>query len=585
MKKLVSTLLLAGLLMSYVPNVSALDEEKVYQSVLKIRTYEYNSSSDTYTLQSLGSAVAIGSGRLLTNAHVIFDDAQDKPTGFYEICRTIDFRKKATCFTTGELVAYDEAKDLAMLTFTEPTGLPTAPIFQEDRIRIGAPVFMYGYPGIGGENITRTEGNIAGYEEPYYKIDGAIDHGNSGGGAFNRYGELLGIPTRVASDNAVIGYMIPTRTVRDFIAGKTAEYTPVSLPVPKDFKDFIRVSQAGDRSKDIINDLNIKTLSLKKYGLKFSMKQEAAGLFSYYMKFSNLAESSVMLSCSRIGWAYNMEVLDSRSFGDTLKKYRDTRTTFGPGGRYVLRTFESLISSERDDMVRIYDTKNTCAMSLVGISVSKDKKLISQMQDFYSKGITLKASFPENKTSYQTQIFTLKNIPQGVSIYEDASSDWETSVAVGYLSTRYNSGETFSYISQKSRDTLDAYFLGSSSYYDNSPSDTSLTPSEYSYETLRKLYEKKYTGADYSNTVFTIARTKNNKPIIIWSTRYKDSSDATSVYQDAIIISYPYMVVNKWKKEYRELTYVNSYEWGSKEGIGALRQFFLDFEPIGDAPF
>ena len=121
MKKLISTLLLAGLLMSYVPNVSALDEEKVYQSVLKIRTYEYNSSSDTYTLQSLGSAVAIGSGQLLTNAHVIFDDAQDKPTGFYEICRTIDFRKKATCFTTGELVAYDEAKDLAMLTFTEPT--------------------------------------------------------------------------------------------------------------------------------------------------------------------------------------------------------------------------------------------------------------------------------------------------------------------------------------------------------------------------------------------------------------------------------------------------------------------------------
>lgn len=33
-----------------------------------------------------------------------------------------------------------------------------------------------------------------------YKIDGSIDHGNSGGGAFNNSGELVGIPTAVASD-------------------------------------------------------------------------------------------------------------------------------------------------------------------------------------------------------------------------------------------------------------------------------------------------------------------------------------------------------------------------------------------------
>ena len=59
--------------------------------------------------------------------------------------------------------------------------------------------------------------------------------------------------------------MIPTQTVRDFIAGRTAEYTSVSLPIPKDFKSFIRTSQTGERSKDIINDLNIRTLSLKKY--------------------------------------------------------------------------------------------------------------------------------------------------------------------------------------------------------------------------------------------------------------------------------------------------------------------------------
>jgi len=215
-----------------------------------------------------------------------------------------------------------------MIDFTEPTGLPIAPIFQENKINIGAPVFIYGYPGIGGENITRTQGNIAGYEEPFYKIDGAIDYGNSGGGAFNRYGELLGIPTRVASDNAVIGYMIPTKTVRDFITKKTTGYTPVSLPVPKDFKDFIRISQAGERSKDTINDIFLKTQSLKRYGLKFIGKIDGNGLFTYMMKFGNLAESSVMLSCSRVGGAFNIEDIDTRNFGDDIKKYRDTRTLF-----------------------------------------------------------------------------------------------------------------------------------------------------------------------------------------------------------------------------------------------------------------
>ena len=134
-----------------------------------------------------------------------------------------------------------------------------------------------------------------------------------------------------------------------------------------------------------------------------------------------------------------MEVIDTRNFGDTLKKYRDTRTVFGPGGRYVLRTFESLVSSDRDDMVRIYDTKNTCAMSLVGISVSKDKKLITQMRDFYSKGVSLKQSFPAQKSFFQTQLFAIASLPQGISLYEDAASDGRTSLTLGYLSPSYNS--------------------------------------------------------------------------------------------------------------------------------------------------
>jgi S1-C subfamily serine protease len=49
------------------------DEKDTYRSILKIRTYEYNSTNNTYSISQEGSAVAIGSGLLLTNAHVVFN--------------------------------------------------------------------------------------------------------------------------------------------------------------------------------------------------------------------------------------------------------------------------------------------------------------------------------------------------------------------------------------------------------------------------------------------------------------------------------------------------------------------------------
>jgi len=64
-----------------------------------------------------------------------------------------------------------------------------------------------------------------------YKIDGRIDHGNSGGGAFDNSGSLVGIPTAVASDNSSIGYMIPITRIRDFLAQKTNNYETFTEPI------------------------------------------------------------------------------------------------------------------------------------------------------------------------------------------------------------------------------------------------------------------------------------------------------------------------------------------------------------------
>jgi S1-C subfamily serine protease len=136
LSKIISTILLGVYIATSIPTLEALDETRTYRSILKIRTYEYNSTNGTYTATHIGSAVAIGSGRLLTNAHVIFDKDGEKPNGYYEICRTIDFRKKPVCFTSGELLAYDESIDLAVLSYREPSDLPSLPLFQESLINI-----------------------------------------------------------------------------------------------------------------------------------------------------------------------------------------------------------------------------------------------------------------------------------------------------------------------------------------------------------------------------------------------------------------------------------------------------------------
>lgn len=560
------------------------DEKQTYRWVLKIRTYEYSSTNNTYNLTQIGSAVVVWTGLLLTNAHVVFNSTVGAPEGFYEICRTIDFRKKAICFTTGELIAYDEASDLAILKFQQPSDLATLPLFQEKIINIGAKVVVYGYPGIWWDNISRTEWNVAGYEEPFYKIDWAIDHGNSGGWAFNKFGELLGIPTKVSSDNAVIGYMVPVMTIIDFIRKKTKWYTKVSLKVPEDFKKFIKDSQIGERSTDSINDSNIKTVSLKKFGLTFLGKLDSVNTFLYWMSMSNLWESSVSFACYWFGWDLPLSELDLRLSGDSIKKYKETKTIIGDKWQYLMRTLESLLSSENKDLINIYDTKNTCAMTINRINVKKNKKIIDQAISFLISGITFKKAFPQTKW-FTTQLFNIGRLPAGISIKESPNQGGDTSIELGYFGAVTNTGESLSYISQKKKDTIDNYFLGWKGYYDASPSDINLKPEEYSFETFRKLYEIKYTGKWFTNTVFAIEETKNKKKYVIGTMNYKDESSKDAVTTSAIVYSYPYVTMNWDKKEYHELTYINWYEWGNANAIKSLRDFFANIELIGTSPF
>jgi hypothetical protein len=61
---------------------------------------------------------------------------------------------------------------------------------------LGDEILILGYPGIGADSLTVTEGIISGVDYPYFTTSAKIDHGNSGGAAILVDSDcLLGIPT------------------------------------------------------------------------------------------------------------------------------------------------------------------------------------------------------------------------------------------------------------------------------------------------------------------------------------------------------------------------------------------------------
>lgn len=119
-----------------------------YTSVLKIRSYVYDSVTHSYTTYAEGSAVVMGPKKIITNAHVILG-ANDTPTGYYEVCRTISYSSAPQCFMVAKLVSYDTEADLALLEPSIALASGLAVGISGAKITLGSTVNIYGYPGIG----------------------------------------------------------------------------------------------------------------------------------------------------------------------------------------------------------------------------------------------------------------------------------------------------------------------------------------------------------------------------------------------------------------------------------------------------
>lgn len=162
-----------------------------------------------------GSGTIISpSGYILTNYHVAGDLATRRNYEWHTIWVTDpDFTDQPPEFSFwAQYVAGDATHDLALLKIVEwfdeePVDpnfvFPHVQVGDSNQLIPGDPITIVGYPGISGSTVTFTAGLMSGWVgenfesggKQWIKTDGKISHGNSGGGAFDENGYLIGVPT------------------------------------------------------------------------------------------------------------------------------------------------------------------------------------------------------------------------------------------------------------------------------------------------------------------------------------------------------------------------------------------------------
>ncbi|HSE22319.1 MAG TPA: DegQ family serine endoprotease [Pyrinomonadaceae bacterium] len=164
-------------------------------------------------VQGVGSGVIVNpDGYIVTNHHVV--------DGAVEI--RVELTDKRTF--TAKLVGSDQPSDLAVIKI-DAKSLPTLPLGDSDKVRVGDVVLAVGNPLGIGQTVTsgivsakgRATGLSDGSFEDFLQTDAAINRGNSGGALVNTNGELIGINSQILSPSGGsigIGFAIPSNMAK-----------------------------------------------------------------------------------------------------------------------------------------------------------------------------------------------------------------------------------------------------------------------------------------------------------------------------------------------------------------------------------
>jgi len=194
-------------------------EDITKQAIVKIYTVakipSYQSPWSSSMRSSTGSGAIIEGGYILTNAHVVANQA------FLEVQRYGERKRyiaKVYAVSHQADLALLKVEDKAFFKDVVPLKFGTLPEVEQK-------IVVYGYP-MGGSTLSATIGVVSRVEHHVYahsgesflavQVDAAVNPGNSGGPALSD-GKIVGVVMQVITKSQNIGYLVPVTMVRHFI--------------------------------------------------------------------------------------------------------------------------------------------------------------------------------------------------------------------------------------------------------------------------------------------------------------------------------------------------------------------------------
>jgi S1-C subfamily serine protease len=208
--------LLAGTLLLF---ANGEKEDITKQAIVKIynvaKVPNYQSPWSSSMRSSTGSGAIIEGGFILTNAHVVANQA------FLEVQRYGE-RKRYIA----KVYAVSHQADLALLKVKDEAFFKgVTPLKFGSLPEVEQKIVVYGYP-MGGNTLSATIGVVSRVEHHVYahsgesflavQVDAAVNPGNSGGPALSD-GKIVGVVMQVISKSQNIGYLVPVTMVKHFL--------------------------------------------------------------------------------------------------------------------------------------------------------------------------------------------------------------------------------------------------------------------------------------------------------------------------------------------------------------------------------
>lgn len=204
-----------------------------FESVVQIVTFYYDDNNRLVPGWTGSGTVISPDGLILTNSHVVLPDRFFPVDALAVAFSSAEDRPPQLRFYA-EVLQADESLDIAVIRIVSDMNgtlldnatlnLPYVPLGDADNLRLGDAITILGYPGIGGQTITLTRGEVSGFTSEagrgpraFIKTSATIAGGNSGGLAADAQGYLIGIPTQLGygGDDQYVDCRVLADTNRD----------------------------------------------------------------------------------------------------------------------------------------------------------------------------------------------------------------------------------------------------------------------------------------------------------------------------------------------------------------------------------